>query len=115
MVPPSPCGGPTLLFLPATQVHVAVSHFKVKLYLDCKKIAEKPLHSLGSISTAGFIMLGKVTRTRGPRSGSAAVSPPTMGAVGHFGRLRFGAGWDGQMERSTSLHHLSSEHLPALL
>ncbi|KAK2520693.1 hypothetical protein Q9233_011329 [Columba guinea] len=72
MVPPSRCGGPTLLFPPATQVHVAVSHFKVKLYLDCKKIAEKPLHSLGSISTAGFIMLGKVTRTRGPRSGSAA-------------------------------------------
>ncbi|KGL80655.1 Collagen alpha-1(XX) chain, partial [Tinamus guttatus] len=54
------------------KVHVAVSHFKVKLYLDCKKIAEKPLNTIGSISTAGFIMLGKVTRTRGPRSGSAS-------------------------------------------
>ncbi|KAF4795759.1 Collagen alpha-1(XX) chain [Turdus rufiventris] len=52
------------------KVHVAVSHFKVKLYVDCKKIAEKPINTLGSISTAGFIMLGKVTRTRGPRSGS---------------------------------------------
>ncbi|NWY68605.1 COKA1 protein, partial [Erithacus rubecula] len=52
------------------KVHVAVSHFKVKLYVDCKKIAEKSINTLGSISTAGFIMLGKVTRTRGPRSGS---------------------------------------------
>uniref|UniRef100_A0A8B9NT82 Collagen alpha-1(XX) chain n=1 Tax=Apteryx owenii TaxID=8824 RepID=A0A8B9NT82_APTOW len=54
------------------KVHVAVSHFKIKLYLDCKKIAEKPINTIGSISTAGFIMLGKVTRTRGPRSGSAS-------------------------------------------
>uniref|UniRef100_A0A8B9RR36 Collagen alpha-1(XX) chain n=1 Tax=Accipiter nisus TaxID=211598 RepID=A0A8B9RR36_9AVES len=54
------------------KVHVAVSHFKIQLYLDCKKIAEKPINAVGSISTAGFIMLGKVTRTRGPRSGSAS-------------------------------------------
>ncbi|XP_064321479.1 collagen alpha-1(XX) chain isoform X3 [Phalacrocorax carbo] len=54
------------------KVHVAVSHFKIKLYVDCKKIAEKPINTVGSISTAGFIMLGKVTRTRGPRSGSAS-------------------------------------------
>ncbi|XP_025948628.2 collagen alpha-1(XX) chain [Dromaius novaehollandiae] len=54
------------------KVHVAVSHFKIKLYLDCKKIAEKPINTIGSISSAGFIMLGKVTRTRGPRSGSAS-------------------------------------------
>lgn len=56
-------------------MHVAVSHFKIQLYLDCKKIAEKPINTVGSISTAGFVMLGKVTRTRGPRSGSAPVSP----------------------------------------
>ncbi|XP_074965293.1 collagen alpha-1(XX) chain isoform X3 [Phalacrocorax aristotelis] len=54
------------------KVHVAVSHFKIKLYVDCKKIGEKPINTVGSISTAGFIMLGKVTRTRGPRSGSAS-------------------------------------------
>ncbi|XP_035200115.1 collagen alpha-1(XX) chain isoform X2 [Oxyura jamaicensis] len=54
------------------KVHVAVSRFKIKLYLDCKKIAEKPINTVGSISMAGFIMLGKVTRTRGPRSGSAS-------------------------------------------
>ncbi|XP_073165168.1 collagen alpha-1(XX) chain isoform X7 [Lepidochelys kempii] len=54
------------------KVHIAVSHFRIKLYLDCKKIAEKPINAMGSISTAGFIMLGKLTGTRGPRSGSAA-------------------------------------------
>ncbi|XP_067410193.1 collagen alpha-1(XX) chain [Emydura macquarii macquarii] len=54
------------------KVHVAVGHFRVKLYLDCKKIAEKPINAMGSTSTDGFIMLGKLTRTRGPRSGSAA-------------------------------------------
>uniref|UniRef100_A0A8C8R9W4 Collagen alpha-1(XX) chain n=1 Tax=Pelusios castaneus TaxID=367368 RepID=A0A8C8R9W4_9SAUR len=54
------------------KVHVAVSHFRIKLYLDCKKIAEKPINAMGTVSTAGFIMLGKLTRTRGSRSGSAA-------------------------------------------
>ncbi|XP_048676749.1 collagen alpha-1(XX) chain isoform X4 [Caretta caretta] len=54
------------------KVHIAVSHFRIRLYLDCKKIAEKPINAMGSISTAGFIMLGKLTGTRGPRSGSAA-------------------------------------------
>ncbi|KAF2978361.1 hypothetical protein EK904_004393, partial [Melospiza melodia maxima] len=72
----------TLLCPPAAQVHVAVSHSKVKLYVDCKKTAEKPLNTLGSISTAGFIMLGKVTRTRGPRSGSVPVSAGRAGRGG---------------------------------
>ncbi|KAJ7417494.1 Collagen alpha-1(XX) chain [Willisornis vidua] len=63
------------------KVHVAVSHFKVKLYLDCKKIAEKPINTVGSISTAGFTMLGKVTRTRGPRSGSAPRDEETCPAL----------------------------------
>ncbi|XP_066480827.1 collagen alpha-1(XX) chain [Tiliqua scincoides] len=54
------------------KVHVSVSHFRVKLYIDCKRIAEKPLGTPETISTAGFVMLGKLTRTRGPRSGSAA-------------------------------------------
>uniref|UniRef100_H0ZAW9 Collagen type XX alpha 1 chain n=1 Tax=Taeniopygia guttata TaxID=59729 RepID=H0ZAW9_TAEGU len=52
------------------KVHVAVSHSKVKLYVDCKKQQRSPINTLGSVSSAGFIMLGKVTRTRGPRSGS---------------------------------------------
>uniref|UniRef100_A0A7M4EDF1 Collagen type XX alpha 1 chain n=1 Tax=Crocodylus porosus TaxID=8502 RepID=A0A7M4EDF1_CROPO len=53
------------------KVHIAVSHFKIKLYLDCRKIAERAVNAVGSISTAGFVMLGKLARTRGPRSGSA--------------------------------------------
>ncbi|XP_072852842.2 collagen alpha-1(XX) chain [Pogona vitticeps] len=54
------------------KVHVSVSRSKVKLYIDCKRIAEKLLGTSETISTAGFVMLGKLTRTRGPRSGSAA-------------------------------------------
>uniref|UniRef100_A0A803TQ24 Collagen type XX alpha 1 chain n=1 Tax=Anolis carolinensis TaxID=28377 RepID=A0A803TQ24_ANOCA len=54
------------------KVHVSVNHSKVKLYIDCRKTAEKPLGTAETISTAGFVMLGKLTRTRGPRSGSAA-------------------------------------------
>uniref|UniRef100_A0A8C6JBX7 Uncharacterized protein n=1 Tax=Melopsittacus undulatus TaxID=13146 RepID=A0A8C6JBX7_MELUD len=95
------------------KVHVAVSHFKIKLYVDCKKIAEKPIHTVGSISTAGFIMLGKVTRTRGPRSGSTPVSPQWCW---RWGGLRFGA-WSegGQMGRSAISHHSASECLQTLL
>uniref|UniRef100_A0A6I8NKN3 Collagen alpha-1(XX) chain n=1 Tax=Ornithorhynchus anatinus TaxID=9258 RepID=A0A6I8NKN3_ORNAN len=54
------------------KVHVAVNRVRVKLFVDCKKIAEKQISEAGSVSTAGFIMLGKLTKTRGPRSGSAA-------------------------------------------
>ncbi|KAH1182326.1 hypothetical protein KIL84_010080 [Mauremys mutica] len=63
------------------KVHIAVSHFRIKLYLDCKKIAEKPINAMGSVSTAGFIMLGKLTGTRGPRSGSAAFQLQTLQLV----------------------------------
>uniref|UniRef100_A0A8V0ZTL2 Collagen alpha-1(XX) chain n=1 Tax=Gallus gallus TaxID=9031 RepID=A0A8V0ZTL2_CHICK len=63
------------------KVHLAVSLFKIKLYLDCKKIAERPINTVGSISTAGFIMLGKVTRTRGPRSGSASFQLQSLQVV----------------------------------
>uniref|UniRef100_A0A669NWB8 Collagen alpha-1(XX) chain n=1 Tax=Phasianus colchicus TaxID=9054 RepID=A0A669NWB8_PHACC len=63
------------------KVHLAVSLFKIKLYLDCKKIAERPINTIGSISTAGFIMLGKVTRTRGPRSGSVSFQLQSLQVV----------------------------------
>ncbi|XP_042688243.1 collagen alpha-1(XX) chain isoform X1 [Centrocercus urophasianus] len=63
------------------KVHLAVSLFKIKLYLDCKKIAERPINTIGSISTAGFVMLGKVTRTRGPRSGSVSFQLQSLQVV----------------------------------
>ncbi|XP_062998955.1 collagen alpha-1(XX) chain [Elgaria multicarinata webbii] len=54
------------------KVHISVSRSRVNLYIDCKKTSEKPLGTSETVSTAGFVMLGKLTRTRGPRSGSAA-------------------------------------------
>ncbi|XP_027705902.1 collagen alpha-1(XX) chain [Vombatus ursinus] len=53
------------------KVHVAVSRTKVKLYIDCRKVTERLINEAGSSSTAGFVMLGKLTKARGPRSGSA--------------------------------------------
>ncbi|KAM9067326.1 collagen alpha-1(XX) chain isoform 3-T3 [Sarcophilus harrisii] len=53
------------------KVHVAVSRTKVKLYVDCRKVTERLINEAGSPSTAGFVILGKLTKTRGPRSGSA--------------------------------------------
>ncbi|XP_077191952.1 collagen alpha-1(XX) chain isoform X1 [Paroedura picta] len=54
------------------KVHVSVSRSRVKLYIDCKRVAEKPHGASENVLTAGFVMLGKLMRTRGPRSGSAA-------------------------------------------
>uniref|UniRef100_A0A8C5QAM6 Collagen alpha-1(XX) chain n=1 Tax=Leptobrachium leishanense TaxID=445787 RepID=A0A8C5QAM6_9ANUR len=56
------------------KVHVSVSAGTVRLYVDCQKIAQKPINAMGQVKTMGFEILGKLTRTRGPRSGSAAVS-----------------------------------------
>lgn len=56
------------------QVHVAVGHSKVRLYVDCRKVAERPIGEAGSPPATGFIMLGRLAKARGPRSSSAAVS-----------------------------------------
>uniref|UniRef100_A0A8D2KS13 Collagen type XX alpha 1 chain n=1 Tax=Varanus komodoensis TaxID=61221 RepID=A0A8D2KS13_VARKO len=53
------------------KVHISVSRSRVSLYIDCRRTSEKPLGTSEDISMAGFVMLGKLTRTRGPRSGSA--------------------------------------------
>ncbi|XP_020029331.2 collagen alpha-1(XX) chain isoform X1 [Castor canadensis] len=53
------------------KVHVAVGHSKVKLYVDCRKVAERPIGESGSPPAAGFVMLGKLAKARGPRSSSA--------------------------------------------
>ncbi|XP_025018878.1 collagen alpha-1(XX) chain [Python bivittatus] len=63
------------------KVHVSVSHGWVRLYIDCKKIGEKFLGKSEILSTAGFIMLGKLTRTRGPRSGSATLQLQSLQLV----------------------------------
>ncbi|EPQ19809.1 Collagen alpha-1(XX) chain [Myotis brandtii] len=55
------------------EVHVAVGHSKVQLYVDCRKVAERPIGEAGSPPATGFITLGKLAKARGPRSSSAAL------------------------------------------
>ncbi|KAI2595628.1 collagen type XX alpha 1 chain, partial [Homo sapiens] len=54
------------------KVHVAVGRSKVRLYVDCRKVAERPLGEMGSPPAAGFVTLGRLAKARGPRSSSAA-------------------------------------------
>ncbi|XP_057385738.1 collagen alpha-1(XX) chain [Balaenoptera acutorostrata] len=54
------------------KVHVAVGHSKVRLYVDCRKVAEKPTGEAGSLPTTGFVTLGRLAKARGPRSSSAS-------------------------------------------
>ncbi|KAM9829193.1 collagen alpha-1(XX) chain isoform X2 [Syngnathus typhle] len=54
------------------KVHLSVSQVGVSLSVDCQHVGERPARPLGSLPTDGFEMLGKLTRTRGPQSGSAA-------------------------------------------
>lgn len=56
------------------QVHLSVNQVSVSLYVDCQRVGERPARPLGTLPTDGFEMLGKLVRTRGPQSGSAAVS-----------------------------------------
>lgn len=61
------------------QVHIAVGRSKVRLYVDCRKVAEKPTGEAGSLPTTGFVTLGRLAKARGPRSSSASVSQTTRG------------------------------------
>lgn len=56
------------------QVHVAVGRSKVRLYVDCRKVAERPIGEAGSSPVSGFVTLGRLAKAQGPRSSSAAVS-----------------------------------------
>ncbi|XP_018593153.2 solute carrier family 35 member C2 [Scleropages formosus] len=53
------------------KVHLSVSQVSVSLSVDCQHVGERPARPLGNLPTDGFEMLGKLLRTRGPRSGSA--------------------------------------------
>ncbi|KAM4692007.1 collagen alpha-1(XX) chain [Rhinophrynus dorsalis] len=55
------------------KVQVAVSRGSVRLYVDCQKVGERPIKDMGRVTIRGFELLGKLTRTRGPRSGSSAL------------------------------------------
>ncbi|KAM5305922.1 collagen alpha-1(XX) chain isoform 5-T5 [Glossophaga mutica] len=56
------------------KVHVAVGRSEVRLYVDCRKVAERPIGAAGSPPTSGFVTLGRLAKARGPRGGSATVS-----------------------------------------
>lgn len=56
------------------QVHVAVGHSKVRLYVDCRKVAERPIGEAGSPPATGFITLGRLAKAPGPWGSSAVVS-----------------------------------------
>lgn len=55
------------------QIHLTVSQVSVSLSVDCQRVGERPARPLGSLPTDGFEMLGKLVKTRGPKSGSAPV------------------------------------------
>ncbi|XP_072269763.1 collagen alpha-1(XX) chain [Pyxicephalus adspersus] len=55
------------------KLQVAVSKTSIRLYVDCQMVKEKVVKPMGKVTTLGFEMLGKLTRTRGPRSGSSAL------------------------------------------
>lgn len=65
---------------------MAVGRSKVRLYVDCREVAERPVGEAGSPPAAGFVTLGRLAKARGPRGGSAAVSlgfvPPGGGGGG---------------------------------
>ncbi|KAI5612327.1 collagen alpha-1(XX) chain-like isoform X2, partial [Silurus asotus] len=62
----------TLFYGSFHKIHLSISQVSVSLSVDCKRVTERPARPLGNIPTDGFEMLGKLVRTRGPRSGSAA-------------------------------------------
>ncbi|XP_028264962.1 collagen alpha-1(XX) chain isoform X2 [Parambassis ranga] len=53
------------------KIHLSVSQVSVSLSVDCQHVGERPARPLGNLPTDGFEMLGKLVKTRGPRSGSA--------------------------------------------
>ncbi|XP_021329303.2 solute carrier family 35 member C2 isoform X3 [Danio rerio] len=54
------------------KIHLSVSQVSVSLSVDCQRVGERPARPLGTLPTDGFEMLGKLVKTRGPHSGSAA-------------------------------------------
>uniref|UniRef100_A0A8B9KZI4 Collagen alpha-1(XX) chain n=1 Tax=Astyanax mexicanus TaxID=7994 RepID=A0A8B9KZI4_ASTMX len=62
----------TLFYGSFHKIHLSVSQVGVSLSVDCQRVGERPARPLGTLPTDGFEMLGKLVRTRGPRSGSAA-------------------------------------------
>ncbi|XP_076840731.1 solute carrier family 35 member C2 isoform X2 [Brachyhypopomus gauderio] len=63
----------TLFYGSSHKIHLSISQVSVSLSVDCQWVGERPARPLGALPTDGFEMLGKLVRTRGPHSGSAAI------------------------------------------
>ncbi|XP_062058407.1 collagen alpha-1(XX) chain isoform X2 [Lepus europaeus] len=63
------------------KVHVAVGRSRVRLYVDCRKVAERPIGEAGSPPANGFVTLGRLAKARGPRSSSAAFQLQSLQVV----------------------------------
>ncbi|KAF6087673.1 collagen type XX alpha 1 chain [Phyllostomus discolor] len=63
------------------KVHVAVGRSRVRLYVDCRKVAERPIGAAGSSPASGFVTLGRLAKARGPRGGSATLQLQTLWLV----------------------------------
>ncbi|XP_070342369.1 collagen alpha-1(XX) chain isoform X5 [Equus asinus] len=63
------------------KVHVAVGRSRVRLYVDCQKVAERPIGEAGSPPATGFVTLGRLAKARGLRSSSATFQLQTLQLV----------------------------------
>ncbi|KAG7283446.1 hypothetical protein CRUP_035239 [Coryphaenoides rupestris] len=52
------------------KIHLSVSQVSVSLWVDCQRVGERAARPLGPLPSDGYETLGKLTKTRGPRSGS---------------------------------------------
>lgn len=55
-------------------MHVAVSRSRVRLYVDCQQVAEKPPGEARSPPAHGFVILGRLASAQGSENNSAPVS-----------------------------------------
>lgn len=65
---------PPLPIISLLQMHITVSPEKVKIYVDCQEVAEKPIKEANNITVEGYEVLGKMVKSAGSKKTSATVS-----------------------------------------
>uniref|UniRef100_A0A3Q3B4I5 Collagen alpha-1(XII) chain n=1 Tax=Kryptolebias marmoratus TaxID=37003 RepID=A0A3Q3B4I5_KRYMA len=53
------------------KIHITVSPEKVKLFVDCQEVAEKPIKEANNITVEGYEVLGKMVKSAGSKKTSA--------------------------------------------
>lgn len=56
------------------KLHILVSPTNVQLNIDCQVVAEKPIKAAGNMSSDGYQVLGKMSKSIGSKGESATVS-----------------------------------------